>query len=418
MKQGGATWEEITQKMMHLFPDKTFSQALETLRRPYRRVTEKRRIAPVKLVDSEAVQKTYGESVEHKADGSVTHDRLIAICEGEEITPEVLMRAHNIDPSYWVVVAYRNNLWHSQTAGDRLIMYQSRVTVRPIKEGEISIPEVVKIFQKLDRTHAPRVCKHEEVNSGRLLEVNIADLHLGKLAWVGETGDSYDYKIARERFFQVVDAEVARAKAGQYEKILFVWCNDFFNSDGIASQTTGGTPQDTDLRWQKLFAVGCDMLVTAVEALAEHAPVETFYIASNHARQAEYYALKYLSAWFRKDERVTINVDASPRKYLRWGIVLLGFTHASYEGKARLKSLMSIEAAQAWALTSWREMHVAHIHSERVEEDAGVIVRHSPTVTSADAWHTSSGYVGAVKRSYSYEWDKQSGLVAMYSVSI
>ncbi|MDL2224665.1 hypothetical protein LJC20_00430 [Eubacteriales bacterium OttesenSCG-928-M02] len=413
MKQNGASWQEITLAMMPRFPDKTFAQVREMVRKPYRAAKQGEcYTSPAMPIGS------YGESVEHRKDGTVVHDRLIEICEGEEITPEVLLRAHNLDPKQWQVVAYRNNRWHSQTAGERLVMYQSRVTVKPYQEGEISLVELEEHFKHLDRKYVPRRPKHRKRNSGRMLEVNIADLHLGKLAWHGETGENYDYKIARERFFQVIDQETQRAAQGNYEKIVFVWCNDFFNSDGQGNQTTAGTPQDTDVRWQKLFTIGCEMLVDAITQLSEHAPVETFYIASNHAKQAEYYAVKYLEAWFRNDPNVTINADATPRQYMLFGNVLLGFTHGSYEAKNKLKSLMSVEVPELWAQATWREMHVAHIHSEKVEEDAGLIIRHCPTVTGTDAWHNLSGYVGAMKRSYSYEWDKVYGLIAMNCVAI
>lgn len=45
----------------------------------------------------------------------------------------------------------------------------------------------------------------------------------------------YDYKIAHDFFFQIIDAECERLKNDEYEEILFVWTNDFFNSDGMQS---------------------------------------------------------------------------------------------------------------------------------------------------------------------------------------
>ena len=37
-----------------------------------------------------------------------------------------------------------------------------------------------------------------------MAEVNIADLHLGKLAWHGDTPENYDYKIARDIFYRII----------------------------------------------------------------------------------------------------------------------------------------------------------------------------------------------------------------------
>ena len=51
--------------------------------------------------------------------------------------------------------------------------------------------------------------------------------------------------------------------------IVFVWANDFFNCDNPAQTTSAGTPQDVDVRWQKLFNVGVEMLVKGIEALEQ-----------------------------------------------------------------------------------------------------------------------------------------------------
>jgi len=76
-------------------------------------------------------------SIELNKDGTTAYDRLISICEGEELTPELLMEKHNLDPAKWKVISYKNNYWHSQVkGGTRLLMYQSKVVVKPLNESE------------------------------------------------------------------------------------------------------------------------------------------------------------------------------------------------------------------------------------------------------------------------------------------
>ena len=189
-----------------------------------------------------------------------------------------------------------------------------------------------------------------------------------------------------------------------------MWCNDFFNADGISETTTGGTPQDCDLRWQKLFMLGCDMLVNAITNLQQYASVESFYIASNHSRQVEFYGLCYLYAWFRNNKNVTIHRNCKSRYYIQYGINMIGFSHSYYEKKTNLVGLMSVEQPQMWANTKYREMHLGHYHCELTEEKNGVILRWLPSMTGPDLYHYDSGYIGAFKRSYSFVWNKTKGL--------
>jgi hypothetical protein len=354
-------------------------------------------------------------SVERQKDGTTILDRCIALEKGAPITDEAIMKAHFLDVEKWEIISYRSNVWQSQVkGGDRLDLYQSKLTVRPRKDPLPSFADIKKQFD----TFKPNVAVGKGFSSlgpkgDTMFEVNIADLHLGKLAWVRESGESYDYKIATSRFNDIIDQEIARMKPYKVEKILFVWSNDFFNSDGINETTTGGTPQNDDLRWQKMYFVGCGLLISAIKRLSKVAPVETFLIASNHSKQVEFYAINHLYAWFRNDKRVKVDLNCQTRFYYRYGANLIGFSHSSYEKKSNLYGLMQVEAKKDWGETSYHEFHLAHFHCELVEEKNGIIFRWLPSVTGPDAWHESSGFVGAVQRSYSFIWNKNVGLVGI-----
>ena len=85
-----------------------------------------------------------------------------------------------------------------------------------------------------------------------MAEVNIADLHLGKMCWQGISGSNYDHKIARKQFKDAIEHICAELSDRNIERILFVWANDYFNADTIDNKTTAGTPQDVDSRYEKL----------------------------------------------------------------------------------------------------------------------------------------------------------------------
>jgi hypothetical protein len=245
--------------------------------------------------------------------------------------------------------------------------------------------------------------------TGKMLEVSVVDLHLGKLAWEPETGENYDSKIAVKRFMSVIHDVAERTKGMEFEKVILPLGNDFFNFDDIEGATTNGTPQDNDSRWQKLFDCGIEVLIRAIDILATIAPVEAFCVPGNHDFTTSYYAVKTISAWFRNNQNVTVNTNPRSRKYIEFGNNLIGFTHTDKE-KKRIFGCMQIEAREAWGRTLYHEWHGAHLHSEQVKEDMGVIVRNLSSVTGMDAWHSESGYVGAIAKSQSFIWDKTNGL--------
>ena len=355
-------------------------------------------------------------SIERKTDGSYVYEGIIELLENEEVTPDRMMEAHHLNPREWEVVSYKNNFWSQQSKGGQtVLLYQSKLIVRPRRFDNISEELVLQHFLEASIEHkAPGIPnEYKKENSPMMLEVNICDLHLGKLAFDVTSNDMYNYKIARSRFFDLINKEYIRAKENNVEKILFVWSNDFFNTDGITDSTTRGTPQKSALPWQSLFLEGVSMLVDAIEILASVAPVKSFYISSNHSRQADFYALCYLQAWFRNTNNVQIINNQKSRYYEKYGTVLLGFSHSYYEKENNLYHLMSTECPEDWATTTYREFHLAHYHSEKVKDVGGVIYRWLPTVCGTDEYHYDKGYVGSVKRSYSFLYDKFVGLVQM-----
>lgn len=360
------------------------------------------------------------KSVEYKADGSAVFERIICLRDSENVTPQEMLIAHGMDPSMWEVLSCKSNFWQQQKKGGQILnLYQSKISVKPLS-NVISFEDIKKDFDKLQNKYKPYEKRNRSNNGKYLYEINIADLHLGRFASLLETGDFLNTNVARQRFFEVIDKECERIETlgDNVEKILFVWTNDFFNSDGISRATTGGTPQDTDKKWQELYLAGVHMLVQAIDKLSTYAPVKTFYIASNHSRQTDFYAICYLNAWFRNYDNVDIDIDPSPRYYERYGVNLIGFAHSYYEKKQNLPHLMQIERPKDWGDTKYREYHLAHYHSEKVEEKGGIIFRWLPSVTGADTWSLDCGYIGAVKRSYSFVYDKEKGMIQMNSTII
>jgi len=282
------------------------------------------------------------------------------------------------------------------------------------RQDIINYQELLEKFINDTKGYVPIQAKYEykEYNSGNLLEINIQDLHLGKLGWGEEVGEDYDHKIAESRFFEVINDHIERSKNKKIDKILFIFGSDFFNSDGITGNTTKGTKQDNDLRWQKMFNKGCEIMVRGIDMMLKLAPIDILYVPGNHDFEISYYANMYLSAWFRNCNDVNIDISPATRKYYRWGNCLIGFSHGSEE-KGKIGGLMQIEACRDWGETIFKEWHLGHLHSEQTKEENGIIIRNISSITGSDSWHKNSGYVGAIKKAPSFLWNKEKGLLTI-----
>ncbi len=353
----------------------------------------------------------YKYTTEINSDGSQTSNKLIEMSESNAKNPEFLLKAHGFCDKTWELKSAKNNIWNTRNKDSgTLTMYSSKITVKP--KVNISLKDIQEHFYNFEKSYESPQCIPTRYNTnGKMLEINIADLHVGKLAWNGETGENYDYKIAKERFMYIINDILTRTELYKFSEILFVFDNDFFHFDQLETLTTSGTKQDSDLRWQKLFKVGIEMLVEGIDLLSKYAPVRTFYIGSNHDKMTSFYAMNYLYAWYKDNNNVAVDISPKIRKYIEFGNCLIGFTHGSYEKKNAIGKLMPIEAREAWGRTLYHEVHAAHFHSEHVvKEENGIIIRYISSPVSTDNWHYEKGYVGAVKKAQSFIWDRELGL--------
>jgi hypothetical protein len=256
--------------------------------------------------------------------------------------------------------------------------------------------------------------------SGRLLRlVNPFDVHLGKLAYAPETGSNYDLKLATQTFRHCRDELLARTGSLPIERTVIPLGNDYFHYDNLASTTTGGTQQDSDTRFHKMFATGIELAVETVEMAAATGPVTVLIVPGNHDRLSAFTLGCVLEAQFRKDKRVTIDNAPTLRKYHRYGVNLLGFTHGSEEKQQDLAVIMATEC-EWWSQTAHREWHVGHVHKMKGmfgDSIRGVRIRVMPSIAATDAWHASKGYKDR-RAMEAYLYDREKGYAGHFSSNV
>ena len=365
-------------------------------------------------------------------------------------TVDQLLKECEVDLNQWEIKTQKVNKWDTTSfkGGEPTTIenFQVTATLAPIKSAQDSkfvldsIKELINTY-KFPQFDMSLINPNKSINyeENNLLEIPVFDLHLGKLAWAGETGENYDTKIATSRLMNTLKTILQRANGYNYNRILFPIGSDFFNSDNLNNTTTKGTPQDEDLRWQKTYMIGVKLIVDAINLLKQTGKhVDVMVIPGNHDYERSFYFGITLESWFRNDSDVTfanpISPYASPRKYYEFGNVMIGFTHGDSEKESSLPLLMATEVKEIWGRTKFHEFHMGHIHRRRnvvykkketdverqqtLTEDLGVILRYMPSLTGTEEWHHRKGYIGQIKGAEGYIYNDKVGFIGMVNANV
>jgi predicted phosphodiesterase len=345
-------------------------------------------------------------------------------------TLEELLEYAKVDLSVWEVDRFVINRWEvGAKDADNTIqvspLYQIKVWLK--RKAPEPLAEALKSILAEIKEHAPRypvLPAPSFYGDKYLYEIAIFDLHLAKLCWDKETGENYDTGIAEERYLHAVADLMGRVQGLPIERIVLPTGSDLLHVDNLYNTTTSGTQQDVDSRWQRAFCHAHKMLVTAIDSLARVAPVDVLIVPGNHDRERAFYIGEVLAAWYRNCDRVTVDNSPTPRKYMRYGTNLIGFTHGSEEKMDSLPLIMARERKQDWAETECREIHLGHLHKKREyrfnagDTFNGIAVRVIPSLCSADSWHNERGYIGGIRAAEAYLWSYESGYAGHFSSNV
>jgi hypothetical protein len=268
-------------------------------------------------------------------------------------------------------------------------------------KGAISYDDIKEEMIEEMKKHAPKypVIKRDKVTDGHLLIIDPADVHIGKLSALEETGAEYNIEMAKQRCLDGVNGIIQKAAGFPIEKIIFVIGNDILHTDNPFRTTTAGTAQDTDGMWWQSFKEAKDLYVRIIENLVTVADVQVVFCPSNHDYASGFMLADSLSSWFHNAENVTFNVDIIHRKYIKYGLNMLAFDHGDGSKEINTKDLMADEQAVMWGETKFRYAYKHHLHHKRKvnwlsgKDYIGITVEYLRSPSPADGWHHRNGYI-------------------------
>ena len=357
----------------------------------------------------------------------------ISIPKTRICTLDQLLEHCRVDTSIWEVERFVVNKWEMGSVprmgegvtGEPVVtpLFQVKATLKRNLE-KVAIHEEIAALKEdvkgaLKRPVAPPKKVKQSSLSGVMVEISIPDLHVGKLAWARETGyTNYDHRIAQDLFIDAVEKLIERTHWHNPEEIIFVIGNDLLNADNVANTTTKGTPQHNDSRYHKTFRSTRIMLTEAMRRLRGVCPVKIITVPGNHDTLSAWHMGDSLECLYSGQPDITFDNEPTSRKYHQWGRVMLGFTHGDKGKHDDYPLLFASERPKMFGATSWREIHVGHLHQTKVREKNGIKVRILPALCAPEEWHSSNGYVGNIRSAEAFIWSKDELLgTAIYTAS-
>lgn len=268
------------------------------------------------------------------------------------------------------------------------------------KEELIDLETVRRDFVDHLKKHAP---KYKKINytpsgEGHCLVIDIADLHIGKLATEQGTGEEYNVKTAISRAREGVEGILQKSSGHVIDQIVFVIGNDVLHVDNTTKGTTKGTPQDVDGMWYDNFKIARELYVSIIEGLTHIAPVHVIHCPSNHDFMSGFMLADSVQGWLQKNPNVTFDVSMKYRKYYKYGQSLMMFEHGDGTPADKLPMIMAEEAKKDWAETEYRYIYLHHIHSNKKMkfltsfDSPGVNIQYLRSPSATDMWHHKAGW--------------------------
>lgn len=347
-------------------------------------------------------------------------------------TLEDLIERAKIDMDKWKIDRWIANTWENAMKGENgepilTTLYQIKAYLKPNEMAQIQlfIDALRDEIREGATVYKPTQVQYCNGDGRNMLEVSIPDMHFGMLALKEETGQDWNLDIAEQTYRSAISSLLKSATDNStIHQIIMPIGNDLLHIDNSASKTFAGTEMDSVHSLKMLFRRVKNILRDSILDMAEVAPVHVISVPGNHDPSTSYFLAEALEDSFYNHPSVTFDNGGKSRKFYKWGIVLLGFTHGDQEKHDRLPGLMSGEMPEAWAETQWREWHIGHKHRKATEHylpattHGGVIVRTLPSLTAADKWHYQKGFIGGVRSAEAYLWNEHNALVTTFNANL
>lgn len=398
-------WERLVEWYNYTYNEKIGKEAMRSKVKKY--------VLPILGLDVSIKETKTGEQEKLKEPGRVGFQELkngeleytdvFYFSKEDKETPNSLLKRLGHDPVTTKLCFWQFSNWRNGADDGKRILQACKYRIKPREDilfDEVSFLENIKDLLKSAPKDYNFNFNNKKVKGLDDKLITVApgiELHYGKIAWIKETGDTYNLEIAEQRFDKSIEAIVKEQQNIKANKLYYAIGNDIFNSDSKGA-TTKGTPQHDQAGDLELFLNMVEMQKSAIDELAKHYnEVEIILTKSNH----DYFKVSYLyialMQRYENNKKVTFRDDFAIRQCISFGNNVIFLGHGD-SNESRTISNLATEFPKEWAKGWYREAIFGHLHSKSLKqsEQGGVFIRRVGSPTGTDKWHKDNSWIGAV----------------------
>lgn len=249
-------------------------------------------------------------------------------------------------------------------------------------------------FDELRSSHVPIIAP-TRVDADKVNLFPCNDWHINMLSWERECPENWDVKIAERRIGDAMCTVIARA--GNAGLGIILGGGDLMHNDNNSQRTErSGAVLDCDTRHAKGREAAVRMMVRVIdEALLYNERVLVRMLKGNHDEYTTAAIVYYLSAWYRNEPRVEVDLDESLFWCFRHGETMLVATHGHTLKIGSMPQVMAGYWPQVWGETKYHFGHFFHVHhrDKIMAEHGHCIVESHRAPIPKDGWHYGAGYI-------------------------
>lgn len=324
----------------------------------------------------------YKETVEILADGTHKSDKLLKMSSEQAKDVEYLLKAHGFDNDAWELVSARNNIWNVYSKQDGVqTLYASKITVKPNNKG-FDWNKVLKKFESIPNINiTQRLIKDEDY-----LNIPLFDMHFG---------------ISTYEYYKQTQQDILLLLENGYREVLFIIGQDLLHNDDFRGRTASGREIEKvnmEKAWEDAMLFYVPVINKAIEKCNK---VKIMYSKGNHDESMSWAFVKCLQSRY---SQVEFDTRFKERKVHMLGLNFVGINHGDKKKEINLTENFSTEFPLEWSNAKTREIFTGHLHTERVIDKGGAIIRRMPTGNETDDWHDDYGFTTAHKRFEVFEY--------------
>jgi len=263
----------------------------------------------------------------------------------------------NVDTSQWEVVSASS--WGED--------YNLRFAVKlKPKVSDLDMRDLAERIKEYITAAPPMKRLTPENKANTLIQIEMPDLHFNKRFVNEEKTQKEDqyFDIFRDMFDAALEnVDMSWGESAKRDVVLLFF-NDMINSEALGS-TEGGTKQDNITDTYKGFAKAAAFLKNSIDYILQHKEVRQIHIPvvlGNHAPQEELRLAEVIKLFYANNERVIVDNNPYPRKYIRFGNNLIAYEHGHRNKPERLFINMSTERPVDFAECKYKHCFGGHYH--------------------------------------------------------